>query len=125
LQDQLDAVHDHPSGFDYLRLVLAISVIVWHSVAVCYGGVIQAEFFGGPLRPLLYSIVPAFFALSGFLVASSLERNKIPQFVTLRIMRIFPALVVEVFISALVIGPLLTTFTWRMYFPTISSSHIS
>ena len=91
-------------------------MIVWHSVAVCYGGVIQAEFFGGPLRPLLYSIVPAFFALSGFLVASSLERNKIPQFVTLRIMRIFPALVVEVFISALVIGPLLTTFTWRMYF---------
>ena len=35
-------------------------------------------------------------------------------------MRIFPALVMEVFLSALILGPLLTTFRWREYFSSYS-----
>ncbi len=77
------------------------------------GGIL---FLDGPPRPSIYFILPSFFALSGFLVAGSLERNKIPEFLTLRIMRIFPALAVEVTLSALIIGPILTTVQWREYF---------
>lgn len=116
LQDQLDAVHNRPSGFDYLRLTLAISIVVWHSILVCYGPPGELYFWTGPPRPLICFLLPAFFALSGFLVAGSLERNSIPEFLTLRALRIFPALSVEVLISALIIGPLLTTVPWREYF---------
>jgi peptidoglycan/LPS O-acetylase OafA/YrhL len=115
IQNRLDSV-PHPTGFDYLRLVLSISVIMWHSVIVCYGRTAEDPFWTGPLRPLVFFILPSFFALSGFLVASSLERHKIPQFLMLRCMRIFPALAVEVLISALILGPLLTTVTWHEYF---------
>ncbi|NOJ44623.1 acyltransferase [Bradyrhizobium sp. WSM 1791] len=61
-------------------------------------------------------IVPSFFALSGFLVAGSLERNTILAFLTLRFLRIFPALCVEVLISALLLGPLLTSLSLSDYF---------
>jgi peptidoglycan/LPS O-acetylase OafA/YrhL len=106
IQNQLDFVQNRPSGFDYLRLILAISVIAVHSVMLCSG---QFPFWTGPLRPLVCFILPSFFALSGFLVTGSFERNTIPAFFTLRALRIFPALAVEVLISALIIGPLLTT----------------
>src|SRR5277367_247109 len=37
LQSQLNLVRNRPTGFDYLRLTLALSIIVWHSVTICYG----------------------------------------------------------------------------------------
>jgi peptidoglycan/LPS O-acetylase OafA/YrhL len=70
----------------------------------------------GPARPFNFIIVPAFFALSGFLVAGSLERNNLPSFLTLRFIRIYPALVTEVLLSALILGPLLTTYPLARYF---------
>jgi peptidoglycan/LPS O-acetylase OafA/YrhL len=116
LQSQLSLVRNRPTGFDYLRLTLAVSIIVWHSVTICYGPLAEAYFWTGPPRPIVALLLPSFFALSGFLVAGSLERNNILEFLTLRITRIFPALAVEVLISAIIIGPLLTTAAWRDYF---------
>jgi peptidoglycan/LPS O-acetylase OafA/YrhL len=59
-------------------------------------------------------ILPMFFALSGFLVAGSLERTRIHQFVVLRALRIIPALAVEVTLSALILGAFFTTLPlWR------------
>lgn len=57
-----------------------------------------------------------FFALSGFLVTGSLQRVKLHQFMTLRLARLFPALVVEVARSALIIGPLVTDVSTQNYF---------
>ena len=58
-----------------------------------------------------------FFALSGFLVAGSLERTKaLPTFFGLRVLRIIPALAFEVTLSALLLGPMLTTYTMEQYF---------
>jgi peptidoglycan/LPS O-acetylase OafA/YrhL len=116
LADQLLATDDRPSGFDYLRLGLSISVISIHSVAICYGSDAFGEMWKGPFHPIAYFVVPSFFALSGFLVAGSLERNTVPAFLTLRFLRIFPALCVEVFISALFLGTLLTTLPLSSYF---------
>jgi peptidoglycan/LPS O-acetylase OafA/YrhL len=51
-----------------------------------------------------------FFALSGFLVAGSPERSKtLLTFLGLRAIRIYPALGVEVVLSALLIGTAVTT----------------
>lgn len=62
-------------------------------------------------------ILPMFFALSGFLVASSLERlGKIGPFLWNRVLRIFPALVVEITLSAFILGPLLTQESLSSYF---------
>jgi peptidoglycan/LPS O-acetylase OafA/YrhL len=49
-------------------------------------------------------------------VAGSLERNNLTSFITLRAIRIFPALVAEVVISALVIGSVFTTLSLSQYF---------
>ncbi|MDB5425030.1 MAG: acyltransferase 3 [Phenylobacterium sp.] len=115
-EDQLALTGGRPSGFDYLRIVLSVSIVVWHTVQILGGNAAAAAFMTGPLRPLVGCILPAFFALSGFLVAGSFERNDLPGFLTLRGLRIFPALMVEVVISALLLGPLLTTAPWREYF---------
>src|ERR1700761_7226647 len=62
-------------------------------------------------------LLPMFFALSGFLVAGGHERsNTLITFFGLRIFRIMPALTVEVLLSALILGPLLTTVTRTDYF---------
>jgi peptidoglycan/LPS O-acetylase OafA/YrhL len=116
LQSQLNMVRNRPTGFDYLRLTLALSIVVWHSVTICYGPSAEAYFWVGPPRPVIALLLPSFFALSGFLVAGSLERNTITEFLTLRVTRIFPALAVEVLISAIIIGPLLTTVALQKYF---------
>lgn len=116
ISDRLKLVNDRPSGFDYLRLFLSIGVIAIHGVAICYGSDAFVQMWKGPAHPFALFIVPSFFALSGFLVAGSLERNDIPTFLLLRFLRIFPALCVEVLISALILGVLLTTLPLASYF---------
>jgi peptidoglycan/LPS O-acetylase OafA/YrhL len=61
------------------------------------------------------SVLPIFFALSGFLIAGSLERNKLHHFIILRALRLVPALAVEVILSALVIGVLFTELPIKEY----------
>jgi len=73
--------------------------------------------WSGPLGGLLKLILPMFFALSGFLVAGSMERCKTAiSFAGLRIIRIYPALTVEVLISAFLIGPFVTNLNISAYF---------
>jgi peptidoglycan/LPS O-acetylase OafA/YrhL len=104
------------SGFDYLRVTLALSVVVWHSVVTSYGTSFQSEIWNSPWRSVVGLILPMFFALSGFLVAGSLSRNALPTFLGLRALRIMPALGVEICLSALILGPLLTTVPLIQYF---------
>lgn len=105
------------TGFDYLRLLLATSVIAWHAFGISYGELYTFTVLSGPFRPLVTCILPLFFALSGFLVAGSLYRTRaISTFVGLRALRILPALSVEVILSALVLGPVLTRFPLSSYF---------
>ena len=114
-----DALVQHdgrPSGFDYLRLLLSIGVIAVHTVVVQYGLEADRAMFAGPARPIIYLILPCFFALSGFLVAGSLDRNNVPNFLTLRAIRIFPALSAEVLLSAFILGPLFTSLALGEYF---------
>jgi peptidoglycan/LPS O-acetylase OafA/YrhL len=69
------------------------------------------------LRPFLFSLVGAFFVLSGFLVAGSAFRTRdTRQFLSFRALRIAPALASEVLLSALVLGPLVTSVSLDAYF---------
>src|SRR3984893_955669 len=115
LAERLNATNGRPSGFDYLRLGLAVSVVIVHSVRTTYG--VDSELWATPLRPFLRAIIPMFFALSGFLVAGSLERSKtVLTFIGLRLIRIYPALAVEVAPSAFFIGMAVTAFPLATYF---------
>lgn len=122
IAERFEDVGGRPSGFDYMRLVLASCVIIWHSFSVSdagYGLVFDyLGVFGEFLFPLILGM---FFALSGFLVAGSLDRCKsLVSFMGLRAIRIYPALVMEVALSAFIIGPWLTSVSLGDYF----SSHV-
>jgi peptidoglycan/LPS O-acetylase OafA/YrhL len=104
------------SGFDYLRIGLAVGVVLQHSI-ITTDRPLGSAIFGGWTRPLLAFILPMFFALSGFLVAASLlKKPSIPSFMALRFVRLVPALAVEVLLSALILGPLITTLPLHAYF---------
>ncbi|AIC31396.1 acyltransferase 3 protein (plasmid) [Rhizobium etli bv. mimosae str. IE4771] len=107
----------YTTGFDYLRVVLAVAVLCIHSFAVSYGKAGEIFLFQPPLRGLVTFVLPAFFALSGFLVSASLLRTRnIARFLGLRALRLVPALAVEVALCALVLGPLFTTQPLASYF---------
>lgn len=114
---RMASIGNRPSGFDYLRVILAVSIVAFHTVVVCYGDEVNDAWWSIWWFRMAQSFpVPSFFALSGFLVAGSIERNSIPAFIALRVMRIAPALAVEVFISALVIGASVTILPLKDYF---------
>ena len=117
LGEKLDSNSGRPTGFDYLRTGLSIAIVCVHSVITSYGEAAGAMVWTLPARPLVGMLLPMFFALSGFLVAGSLFRTtSLVHFLGLRVIRIYPALAVEVLVSALLIGPLLTSVPLKEYF---------
>jgi peptidoglycan/LPS O-acetylase OafA/YrhL len=105
------------SGFDYMRICLALAVLSWHAVPITQGREAADALLDGPLGPPVRLILPMFFALSGFLVTASLFRTpSIRVFLLFRALRIGPALAVEVALSALLLGPLFTTLALGTYF---------
>jgi peptidoglycan/LPS O-acetylase OafA/YrhL len=113
---QMEKGNGFTAGFDYLRIGLAIAVLVWHSFILSTGsGALYRTAWSGPFRFLLAIILPMFFALSGFLVAGSLERTRVHQFVVLRALRLIPALAVEVTLSGLLLGAFFTTLPLGRY----------
>lgn len=116
LEQRIADTRGRSTGFDYMRIILASAVVFWHSFTTAYGNDFAYRFLSTPWRPVVAVIVPSFFALSGFLVAGSLFRNSVFNFVGLRVIRIVPALAVETLLSAFILGPLLTTVPLSVYF---------
>src|SRR5215472_377558 len=69
--ERLTATRGRTTGFDYLRAGLSISVIALHSVLTSYGEAYTRLVWNGWWRPFIAVILPAFFALSGFLVSEA------------------------------------------------------
>ncbi len=108
---------DPDNRFDFLRLLAAWLVLLSHAYALAGGqgsdpvakwiGVDTAGGVG----------VGIFFALSGYLVAISLERSaSVLDFARRRALRIYPALISVCLFCVLVVGPALTTWAWLDYF---------
>lgn len=115
LENRLTSTGGRPLGFDYLRIVLSLLIVTIHSFDVSYGP--HAIKPDSAVRPLIALVVPLFFALSGFLVAGSLERCRaLVSFLGFRIIRLAPALGVETVLGALLLGPLFTTLALGAYF---------
>lgn len=112
LGGKLNIANGRPSGFDYLRISLAVAVLAAHGTLTTEGWAADHAVWESPLRTVIRAILPMFFALSGFLVAGSLERCRtLFSFLGLRMIRIYPALAVEVLLSAFIIGLSTTTLS--------------
>ena len=113
LGSALDEQKGFAQGFDFLRIVLAASIIGWHTASLS-GHVETAR--GSIFWFSEYMLVPMFFALSGFLVAGSSMRLSTTDFLFNRAARILPALTADIVFAALIIGPLVTTHPEIRYF---------
>ena len=104
-----DASVGSDNNFNLIRLLAAWAVIYGHSHALSVWG---GDDLAIRLMHFKFSgaiAVDVFFVISGFLVAASMERNSPKAFLVSRALRIFPALLLCVSLSAFVLGPLLTT----------------
>jgi peptidoglycan/LPS O-acetylase OafA/YrhL len=123
--DILEANKGVGPGFDALRFGLSVWVFTLHSMLVCAEIPAALEFAANPLhRIFITPVLPMFFAVSGSLVTGSAIRTKnVSTFLLFRVFRIAPALIVEVTLSALILGPWLTEATLIKYFsdPTFFS----
>jgi peptidoglycan/LPS O-acetylase OafA/YrhL len=116
VSDILDQNRGLGPGFDFLRVALALSIVAWHAAPVANGAkwldFTPVVWFPG------YGMLVMFFGLSGFLIAGSAQRLGIRDFLINRGLRIFPALILEITLSALVLGPIFTNIPLGQYFRT-------
>jgi peptidoglycan/LPS O-acetylase OafA/YrhL len=100
------------NNFDFIRFVAAFLVIYGHGLAMI--GVPYKIVWGAPVSTVG---VMMFFAISGYLVTQSWEREPdLIRFFRKRALRIFPALAVCVIVCAIVLGPMFTWLSLREYF---------
>ncbi len=99
----------HANFFTPLRFLFAYMVLIGHAFVVVRGGSAYEPHIFYQFT-MSYIAVNLFFIASGFLVtASMLYRKNMANFLSARILRIFPALIAHVFVILLVFGPLTTT----------------
>jgi peptidoglycan/LPS O-acetylase OafA/YrhL len=111
--DLLDANGGVGPGFDFVRIALAFSIVLAHSLQIATGA---ERAYGNPLWIGVYLQVPMFFALSGFLVAGSASRLSLGRFLVNRALRIYPALITEIGLSIFLIGLTFTTVSYAEFF---------
>ncbi|MGB0907566.1 MAG: acyltransferase family protein [Maricaulaceae bacterium] len=110
----------HDNFFTPVRLLFAVIVMIGHCFYVTHGHLYEksplaepAVFFG--YRPSLLA-VNLFFIVSGFLVTKSvMYRGAGAEFVSARVLRILPALVVHVLFVMFVMGPFVTTLPLKAF----------
>jgi peptidoglycan/LPS O-acetylase OafA/YrhL len=97
-----DAYSGRTNGLNLVRLLLALTVVVSHSIVL--GGYGSEDFFHWSTAGLL--AVFGFFGISGYLIAASADTHSVGRFMWHRFIRIFPAFWVCLIAVAFVFGPL-------------------
>lgn len=105
------------NSFGVVRLILALAVLISHAVWLTTGRHELEPVFGWTAYTLGQHAVQVFFVLSGILVAQSIARSQsLADYAAARALRIFPALIVCVLATALVLGPFVTQLPAGAYF---------
>jgi len=111
IDERLSSLGYRGPGFDEIRLLAATIVLIHHSRIVEYSDIrLDPLFlFSKGVIHFGFLAVAIFFSISGFLVTPGLLRSQsVLDFAANRIVRIFPALIVVVFATMLLLGPLIT-----------------
>ncbi|MGO4684582.1 acyltransferase family protein [Hyphomicrobium sp. 2TAF46] len=111
-----DMLAPERNSFGIIRLAMALCVLVSHCFFLATGSSQQE-----PLSWTGYTLgdygVQTFFILSGILVTQSLAKSgDVLDFAIARALRIFPGLIVCVFATALILGPIVSNFDFASYF---------
>ena len=109
------------NNFRLIRHIAATAVIFVHSFMVLTPAASPVGWAWKISEPGAGIAVDVFFVASGFLVARSLlRRGDVLDYVLSRSLRIYPALVVVVWLTAFVLGPAVTSLPLAQYFATKS-----
>src|SRR5207249_8380224 len=106
------------NNFDAVRLLAALSVVFSHSFLIAEGSEHSEPFLRLNGNQCILGLVGVFvfFVISGYLVTESWCRRPVPALFSLRrALRIYPALIVNVLVCALIIGPLVSTLPLAAY----------
>jgi peptidoglycan/LPS O-acetylase OafA/YrhL len=118
-QDRLVLTSLRGPGFDHVRLVAAVIVLLHHCRGLQYPDIRDdplLHYSAGYMDFGRFAVV-IFFAISGFLVTPGLLRTaNVVDYAVHRSVRIFPGLIVNVVLTMLVLGPILTTHSLVSYF---------
>ena len=110
---------DHrANNFDAVRLMAALSVVFSHSFLIAEGSEASEWFVRVTGNQCVLGLVGVFvfFIISGYLVTESWCRHPLPGgFALRRALRIYPGLLVNVLICALLIGPLVSALPLGLY----------
>jgi peptidoglycan/LPS O-acetylase OafA/YrhL len=105
------------NSFDALRLAAALMVVLGHAFILSGRGAEEPLVRFTRIAGFGELGVSIFFVISGFLVTASFERlGKPAPYMGHRLLRIVPALAVATVLTALVLGPLVTTLPAGAYF---------
>lgn len=102
---------DRANNFDVTRLLAALAVVFSHSFLIAEGTQANEPFVRLTGNQCILGLVGVFvfFIISGYLVTASYCRKPAAaDFAARRALRIFPALVVNMLVCALLLGPLVT-----------------
>ncbi len=111
-----DLCEGRDNNLNLLRMIAATSVLVSHAWPIALGPG-AAEPLSGLLGWSLGGVaVLVFFAISGFLITRSFERQPTARWLLARLLRLGPALLVVLVLTVLLLGPLVTSWPLRAYF---------
>ncbi len=112
-----ECLHPDRNNFGAIRLAMALSVLVSHSYWLATGRSALEPLHALTHHSLGEHAVQVFFFLSGVVVTQSLFKSQsLLDFTLARVLRIFPALIVCVLLTALVLGPVVSTAGLKAYF---------
>lgn len=110
------------NNFNLIRMIAATGVLVSHAIPIAFGTGIPQPFETETGYTLGWICVAVFFAISGFLITASFERKKeVEAFLSARVARLFPALIVVTMLTAFLYGPAFTTLDLGAYFSEIGT----
>lgn len=103
------------NNFGWLRLALAVAVVVSHAGSVLTGSIADEPGYAATGFTMGEHAVNGFFAISGFLVTMSFERRGWRDYLLARILRIAPGFVVATLVVSLGLGTAMSSLSWSEY----------
>lgn len=108
------------NNFDFLRFAAAVAILILHAYALNLGYVGIGLY--DPLVLMGQAGLAILLVTSGYLIAMSWESTESPlRFAWKRFLRVVPALVIAIFVTLFVIGPLMTSLSHAEYFSSLFS----
>ena len=120
-----DYTDKRDNNFNLIRFIAASLVLFGHSFPVVGGPKIEEPLWNAIEMTFPSIAVDSFFVISGFLIASSFfSRKKLIAYIWARILRIYPALTINIIFCVFVLGIFFTAIPVSEYLTTTGTYKI-